>query len=51
MDFVLDLPQTVRYVDSIFVVVELHIVKLFFIKIVHLHGIPRSVTSDKDTKF
>nr|GEX66800.1 hypothetical protein [Tanacetum cinerariifolium] len=40
MDFMLRLPRTTRGCDLVFVVVDLH-----------LHGIPSSITSDRDTKF
>ncbi|KAE8655824.1 putative CCCH-type zinc finger family protein [Hibiscus syriacus] len=40
MDFVLGLPRTQRASDFIFVV-----------EIVRLHDVPRSITSDRDTKF
>ncbi|GJY11371.1 RNA-directed DNA polymerase [Tanacetum coccineum] len=45
IDFVLGLPLTQRKKDSIMVA------RLYFAEIVRLHGVPRSITSDRDVKF
>ena len=56
MDFVLGLPRTKKGRDSIFVVVDkiddgTYIANLFFKEVVRLHGLPRSIISDSDSKF
>ncbi|KAK1595952.1 hypothetical protein QYE76_059199 [Lolium multiflorum] len=47
MDFVLGLPRTKRGHDSIFVVVD----RFSKMEIVRLHGVPKTIVSDRDVKF
>ncbi|RDX75900.1 hypothetical protein CR513_44188, partial [Mucuna pruriens] len=59
MDFVLGLPRTHSGRDSIFVVVDkfskmvAHFIpiNLFFRELVRLHRLPKSIVSNKDSKF
>lgn len=62
MDFVLGLPRTQKSMDSILVVVvdrfskiahfvASRIANLYFWEIVHMHGVSRSIASNRDTKF
>ena len=52
MDFVIALPRSKKGKDSIFVVVDaFNIADLFFREIVRLHGMPRTIVSDRDAKF
>ncbi|GJU54536.1 RNA-directed DNA polymerase [Tanacetum coccineum] len=45
IDFVLGLPLTQRKKDSIMVA------RLYFAEVVRLHGVPKTITSDRDVKF
>nr|GEV32692.1 hypothetical protein [Tanacetum cinerariifolium] len=45
LDFILGLPRTQRAKDSVMVA------RLYFVEIVKLHGIPKTLTSDQDIKF
>nr|GEU41760.1 hypothetical protein [Tanacetum cinerariifolium] len=45
LDFVLGLPHTQRAKDSVMVA------RLYFVEIVKLHGVPKTLTSDRDVKF
>ncbi|KAK1677499.1 hypothetical protein QYE76_038347 [Lolium multiflorum] len=47
MNFVLGLPRTKRGHDSIFVVVD----RFSKMKVVRLHGVPKTIVSDRDVKF
>ncbi|KAK1680976.1 hypothetical protein QYE76_041824 [Lolium multiflorum] len=47
MDFVLGLPRTKRGHDSIFMVVD----RCSKMEIVRLHGVPKTIVSDRDVKF
>lgn len=53
MDFGLGLPRTKTGRDSILVVVArfFKMAHLFFREIIRLHGVPKTVTSDRDVKF
>ncbi|GKB42146.1 RNA-directed DNA polymerase [Tanacetum coccineum] len=45
LDFVLGLPRTQRAKDSVMVA------RLYFVEIVKLHGVPKTITSYRDVKF
>lgn len=62
MDFIVGLPNTQRGHNSVFFVVDKFIpckktddankvVELFFKDIVRLHGLPKSIVSNRDSKF
>lgn len=65
MDFVLRFHRTQRVHDSILVIVDIfskmapcfkksdatHVENIFFQEVVRLHGLPRSIVSDRDTIF
>jgi hypothetical protein len=56
-DFITKLPRTTRQHDSIMVVVDklthttTNIVEIYMREIARLHGIPKAIVSDRDTKF
>ena len=51
MDFILGLPKTSKGMDSIFIVVDRFSKMDHFNEVVRLHGLPRSIVSDRDSKF
>ena len=68
MDFVIGLPKTQKWMDSIWVIIDRltksahflpvktsfnadRLVVLYMNEIVRLHGVPKSIVSDRDSKF
>ena len=53
MDFALGLSKTIRKHDSIFVVVDhfSKIAQIYFDEVFKMHGLPKTIVSDRDVKF